>query len=961
MNSFTPWGSANPLIRRVRRHASISTIYRAPMELGQLITPTNAIYPSSTSVVGTTQRTAQTGTLAAKPLVVGTLLPQQPSSREQSRIASKLPLATPIPATPTIPVQPAIQAQHHDEITTSTDVVDDFIPIAAETVQTDVGEDQATDALTELSPADQHFELLRNTWRAYHQQEEGSETNIVEAPRRSSNTNLPNASTAVQLQRENSIQRKVNVPAVPLEKAPRRERSYQVQRTSDGEYHTIAKTPPSKDTQQDVESNVGRDTVENGDALENSVRAEELSANTNASESENREQLVAESSTENESVSELSVLGSAPPIPESTSASYDQTPAQIALQENDQTAVTPFVGNIGEAFVSPDDVQPKRTETEVSENRNLHGGEFAHIENSAEAESSVSPPPLQDVWPIQRKPDGNVHKPHLVPNDEPVQPDPNDHATLGNVMRQVETAQPTGSTVHVMMPRRPRPKIIQPSQTEQAKSEDRVQRAIDKSKISLDANPQTDLPMSKKEAAESSHLADGKIEQQENDSETNDLVETEIGPLPSDLWQLIDEPVPSSESVSQPSASRAQSPVQRKAGQQVEQQVEQQTDHVEIEERHSKQMDRIESNDPASSEGASIVQPNGSQLTAINTNKIRDMQQAESSTELPHVELVEDLIDIAAAPENKVAPQLVDIERNETQQQLAKSFVPDIEQTDSFNRLSTPVFQSDAVEVTQEQQPPIQRSSNMQEPESELQHTAALVETEGDSANQSVSNLRGQMADESVSEETVPNLGNLQLDSIVAVPPARSEPVTPPPSNAKNEYSGIELGNIEPDSFAANEISLSSIQRQRVENESSRTQQDVSLISTESIARNTQTVQKENFALNPNNGSHLESMIEEQPIFQSEFSRSTMNGEQNGHPYIENTDVTLPTLPIQRQPLQTVADTPSMQNESGIESINKPQSEVSEAIQPKIDTDELARKVYAQIRRKLATERERLR
>jgi hypothetical protein len=130
-------------------------------------------------------------------------------------------------------------------------------------------------------------------------------------------------------------------------------------------------------------------------------------------------------------------------------------------------------------------------------------------------------PPLQEVWQVER----------IVP----ARPSPekseviqrNDSAVGGGLqedisrfLESVASGGPTSSSIEVVAPRRPRPPI-------QPVSRDFQQPTIMRSSVESPEQQQA-----------------GVTTREQTPSNADTLIETPIGPLPADLWTLIDEPVP---------------------------------------------------------------------------------------------------------------------------------------------------------------------------------------------------------------------------------------------------------------------------------------------------------------------------------------------------------------------------------------------------------------------------------
>ena len=144
--------------------------------------------------------------------------------------------------------------------------------------------------------------------------------------------------------------------------------------------------------------------------------------------------------------------------------------------------------------------------------------------NAAEAFSSEEPqsskPALQDMWPVQSK-SPTQSKPTSTPmpteSKSVVQRNPAEETQLKDKLNSIKAKKPTDSSIEIHTPRRPRP--MPPG----AQQKPPVQRKpTEEAKPSKPAEPPTMVP-------------------------------TEIGPLPSDLWELLGEtpPIQRKEEISQ--------------------------------------------------------------------------------------------------------------------------------------------------------------------------------------------------------------------------------------------------------------------------------------------------------------------------------------------------------------------------------------------------------------------------
>ena len=139
--------------------------------------------------------------------------------------------------------------------------------------------------------------------------------------------------------------------------------------------------------------------------------------------------------------------------------------------------------------------------------------------------------PLQDAWQVERLPTrATAPEPVLAKGVMQHSEDPYNNAiqdSISRVLSNVAAGRPTTSSIEVVAPRHPRPVPVNVS--------GRVQRATI---MREPASPQDhqQIPVRTQERS---------LPGVDNGVETADgVVNTSIGPLPADLWTLIDEPVP---------------------------------------------------------------------------------------------------------------------------------------------------------------------------------------------------------------------------------------------------------------------------------------------------------------------------------------------------------------------------------------------------------------------------------
>ena len=144
----------------------------------------------------------------------------------------------------------------------------------------------------------------------------------------------------------------------------------------------------------------------------------------------------------------------------------------------------------------------------------------------------LQPLPLEEAWPVQRqtpqraRPESQAILPGETPPEILGQ---EEHALVREALREVSPGQPTDSTVEVITPRRPRPAPV-------------LQQRKERQAISLQPSDHPSPESGKgDEYIGDEYIGDEYIDQAEKPLRTSETVETEIGPLPSDLWELIGE------------------------------------------------------------------------------------------------------------------------------------------------------------------------------------------------------------------------------------------------------------------------------------------------------------------------------------------------------------------------------------------------------------------------------------
>ncbi len=156
--------------------------------------------------------------------------------------------------------------------------------------------------------------------------------------------------------------------------------------------------------------------------------------------------------------------------------------------------------------------------------------------------------PLQEVWPVQRQADTQLTPAQITPMESEQFPAAEDaNAMLPDLqqIRQIESAlegvavsQPTDSQVELITPRRPRPgtplqakPVSQPADVPQST----LKTPAEKQEMPEGASPETVVHQTPAASAPQT----GPVSSASTPAEPPQMVETEIGPLPADLWQLM--------------------------------------------------------------------------------------------------------------------------------------------------------------------------------------------------------------------------------------------------------------------------------------------------------------------------------------------------------------------------------------------------------------------------------------
>ncbi|MCA9930116.1 MAG: hypothetical protein KC419_16650, partial [Anaerolineales bacterium] len=198
------------------------------------------------------------------------------------------------------------------------------------------------------------------------------------------------------------------------------------------------------------------------------------------------------------------------PAKQEDDANWRRLQRIISMHEartTDETAPTPsYTGGLGAIVAPSETVSPAAA---------------APIQHAIDAAESATPPPLESVWPVQRK---SPTSPQLMTTStsaaqmstppEPelppaAPPDPATAETVRAKLNDVSAARRTDSSVELHLPRRPRPAAIQ----------------------------------AKKSPESANEIFWNRLRSTDTQSD-NRTVPTEIGPLPADMWEILGEVPP---------------------------------------------------------------------------------------------------------------------------------------------------------------------------------------------------------------------------------------------------------------------------------------------------------------------------------------------------------------------------------------------------------------------------------
>ena len=233
--------------------------------------------------------------------------------------------------------------------------------------------------------------------------------------------------------------------------------------------------------------------------------------------------------------------------------------AQLLSGEDKAAFATEQSQSSNDALIA-DSVIPNPDQSHALKENNSEGIE--------DAPPSYNARPLQDVWPVQKSIDANLPSsigggsrarlgsessqhldsepekaeqakglivPDLPLDFEKIAKEQRINAAAQIAMQSVQPARATAASVHVIAPRRARP-IIRSTTQQPATREPRIRKQTEASAADLQEEDDPSIQQRRVAQLPASPLS--------VESDADDVVETEIGELPDDLWTLIDEPVP---------------------------------------------------------------------------------------------------------------------------------------------------------------------------------------------------------------------------------------------------------------------------------------------------------------------------------------------------------------------------------------------------------------------------------
>ena len=229
-----------------------------------------------------------------------------------------------------------------------------------------------------------------------------------------------------------------------------------------------------------------------------------------------------------------------------------------------------------ESAQEPAGTPPSEAKTVISPRAAEAVSQRGLSEPEIEPTEYFQPLPLDAVWPVQRQetdetalPTSIISPLPAVDDVEAAPPAPQDDGQLRDVLQSIAIQKPTDSLVELITPRKPRPSARPPLQ----KSDDDTQPALEQpfESIAVERPLETDaspVPAGAAQNLQTAFEASGVSESRSAKTTAaqtgsppvqRQTVETEIGPLPADLWHLLGQKPPGG---SEPAAQQAQPPTQ---------------------------------------------------------------------------------------------------------------------------------------------------------------------------------------------------------------------------------------------------------------------------------------------------------------------------------------------------------------------------------------------------------------
>lgn len=511
------FGPNNPLLRRVRRHAAMATLFRAADPA-----PTHQSGPgnrSTTSPVVQAVIVPQSAAATTAELSVAEASATESSAGRRETFSAAEPpvqrqlsdslLPAPAAKTPASPAAPSASSPP-PESPSSTDEEDEsaWRRLQAifrghrqkESAETNTAE---TTAPRSPPPADESPSLS-----AVQRQES-------EPPTTEPNTTSSTGRETVSPNRAESRKKTVVSPTSPTAEAPAKQPG--------------TPTPPPRSGTADVQRETADETAVGHGASSGTEPMDTLIDDEAAVKDEAQ---AGSLSTTSQDASSTVAASSGPDIQRQAQTNRDEA-IEVGAAETDTVAA----GTVDAAAGSHNAGDETRV-TERAGQAEATMATGADLPDAGDLETTIEPAPqslpLEAVWPVQRKEETVASPPTTdtaatAESSPPPEAQPEEEQ-VRSALQRVASGQPTHSSVELVAPRRPRPPApARPrGQTKATPPE--------ASQIEPDSIPASESPGPVPQASET-----------EPGPETADAVPTEIGPLPADLWQLLGQAPPPSQ------------------------------------------------------------------------------------------------------------------------------------------------------------------------------------------------------------------------------------------------------------------------------------------------------------------------------------------------------------------------------------------------------------------------------